>query len=750
MLTDPMGSFFIPLEPGQAHVARLSAFRLMEPLAAANEKLLGLLSRHASVDVEVRFHQTHGRMQGRDWAAHLKKLRKAVAQHWGIEERNVVLHGDADDRRRVYFLARPGSSIGGALRDNAVKTSRRIFEMLLQSLILRDGGAFADALALAVGPSGRSTRPFLLVSSRAGKHQRKMFLDCLELLIKLDRHDQLLLDCKRAAFVVPLGEDFKASSVLPVRVGTSLAKLTMLDDAAATRLDARSSPIRKAIKEISFELDNVRQSRWHALSQLMTLVELQLRSADVKLAPVEFEATHFAKGRYLTMRHIELPRSLVIVLAKGLMADAVARREIEQTIQEAVSAQGGAIPSVSWTSMADLTEPLSSANAYLFLNPVVDAPIRDQPGGEDGASLEGRRFLTADGAGMDLSCTVRGSPELPERAYALLSQGRVGLADVDLYTRIKYKCVVGARAPQACLQGMNVSGAVAELKDGPEIETALVELAMKWALVSGRMRVPTPLPLRTLQATYTCARRRTDRTPELESVAHIVAEAVPGSCELTLRSSHVPPGDHAGIAQAIEEIPLIGTAMIAGRRSNDDGARLSGLRNDTFILRSPDCDRGETCLVVYYGPATSIPRIIGASDQPPLHEQVGPLLDAGPPERRFMSRGKTSNFLPYYIEGFRGQRGRKDFVFIETKNPLYLRYFVPPMYAVESTIGFSRLYDLMLYRKSDRRRERPLPIDVEHPLVRSYFSLLTQDVVRRRGNSKHTFLRKLASLVSMG
>lgn len=750
MPRDPMDRFFIQLEPGEAHVARLSAFRLMEPLGTANEKLLKLLSRRASVEVEVRVHQTRGRMRARDWAAQLKKLRKAVAQHSGIDERNVVLHCDVEDRRRVYFLARPGSSIGGALHDDAAKTSRRVFEMLLQSLILQGGGAFADALAPAVGPSGRSTRPYLLISSRAGKREKKMFLDCLELLLKLDRHDQLLLDCKRAAFVVPLREDFRASSVLPVRVGTSVAKLTLLDDEAATRLDARSSPIRKAIKEISFELDSVRQSRWHALSQLLTLVEQQLRSADVKFAPVEFEATHYAKGRYLTMRHLELPRSLVIVLGSGLMADGVARRELEQTIQQAVSAQGAPVPSVSWANISDVTEPLNRANAYLFLNPIVQAAIQNQAEGELGLSPDGRRLLSAGEAGVALSCTVRGVPELPERAYTLLSQGRVALADVDPYTRIKYRCLVGARAPQACLQGINVGSTVADLSDGPELETALVELAMKWALVSGRMRVPSPLPLRTLQATYTCARRPTDRTPELESVAHIVAEALPESCELTLVSSHVPPGDHAGIADAIEQIPLIGTAMVAGRRSNEDGSRLSGLRNDTFILRSPDCDAGEICLVVYDGPATSIPRIIGASDQPPLHEQVGLLLDAGPSESRFMSRGKTSNFLPYYIEGFRGQRGRKDFVFIEAKNPLYLRYFVPPMYAVESAIGFSRLYDLMLYRKSDRRREHPLPIHIDHPLVRSYFSLLTQDVVRRRGNGKHTFLRKLASLVSMG
>ena len=52
----------------------------------------------------------------------------------------------------------------------------------------------------------------------------------------------------------------------------------------------------------------------------------------------------------------------------------------------------------------------------------------------------------------------------------------------------------------------------------------------------------------------------------------------------------------------------------------------------------------------------------------------------------------------------------------------------------------------MLYRKKDHRRENPIPITVDHPLVRVFFSMMTQDVVRLGENGKHTLLRKLTGL----
>jgi hypothetical protein len=60
---------------------------------------------------------------------------------------------------------------------------------------------------------------------------------------------------------------------------------------------------------------------------------------------------------------------------------------------------------------------------------------------------------------------------------------------------------------------------------------------------------------------------------------------------------------------------------------------------------------------------------------------------------------------------------------------------------------FAHFYDLMLYRATDQERSNPLPISLDHPLVKSYFAMLTQDVVRLGENSAHTLLRKLCSLV---
>ncbi|WP_043532101.1 hypothetical protein [Litchfieldella xinjiangensis] len=92
------------------------------------------------------------------------------------------------------------------------------------------------------------------------------------------------------------------------------------------------------------------------------------------------------------------------------------------------------------------------------------------------------------------------------------------------------------------------------------------------------------------------------------------------------------------------------------------------------------------------------------------------------------------------------QRGRGDFVFIEGRNEMYLRYFVPSLQPLDPKFGFSRFYDIMLYRKSDEARADPLPVTVDHPLVKAYFSMMTQDVVLLSENGKHTLAKKLADL----
>lgn len=175
----------------------------------------------------------------------------------------------------------------------------------------------------------------------------------------------------------------------------------------------------------------------------------------------------------------------------------------------------------------------------------------------------------------------------------------------------------------------------------------------------------------------------------------------------------------------------------------------TGLRDATFVMELlPDEGDGEDdveCLVVYDGSTVRIPRIIGSMRRAPLHACIETILEELPPGQKSLPRTKGLNLLPYYIAGFEEQVGR-EYVFIESRNPHYLRYFVPQAQPTATSFGFSRFYDIMLYKKGDHRRANPIPATVDHPLVRAFFSMMTQDVVRLGENGKHTLLRKLAGL----
>jgi len=205
------------------------------------------------------------------------------------------------------------------------------------------------------------------------------------------------------------------------------------------------------------------------------------------------------------------------------------------------------------------------------------------------------------------------------------------------------------------------------------------------------------------------------------------------------------------IAPAVQACPLI-------RRSRDGGVGVpaakagvvtAGLRDATFVMELlPDQGDGDDdgeCLVVYDGSTVRIPRIIGSMRRAPLHASLETMLAELPPSQKNLPRTKGANLLPYYIVGFEEQVGR-EYVFIESRNPYYLRYFVPQAQPTATNFGFSRFYDIMLYRKGDHRRENPISVTVDHPLVRAFFSMMTQDVVRLGENGKHTLLRKLAGL----
>jgi hypothetical protein len=238
----------------------------------------------------------------------------------------------------------------------------------------------------------------------------------------------------------------------------------------------------------------------------------------------------------------------------------------------------------------------------------------------------------------------------------------------------------------------------------------------------------------------------------LEAVACIDMHVTEHGASATLTAHRIPPTEPVRIAQTTQAHPLI-------RRSRDgsDGALgtkagvvTNGLRDATFVMEllpdQGDGDENGDCLVVYDGATVRIPRIIGSMQRAPLHVCLETMLAELPLGQKNLPRTKSANLLPYYIAGFEEQVGR-EYVFIESRHPHYLRYFVPQAQPTATTFGFSRFYDIMLYRRTDLRREKPIPVTVDHPLVRAFFSMMTQDVVRLGENGKHTLLRKLAGLV---
>lgn len=356
----------------------------------------------------------------------------------------------------------------------------------------------------------------------------------------------------------------------------------------------------------------------------------------------------------------------------------------------------------------------------------------------------------SDGDDDVASCLLRGEPADPEDAYLAILSGKATIDEVDFYTRLKYLQHVATSSCEACFQGVDVTGSLDELLGSHKLAKVLAEITLKWALTQGKVVLTSPLPPIRVRALYTRAGRN-GPTRGLEAVACVDMQVAGHGASTTLTAHRIPPTEPVRIAQAVQAHPLI-------RRSRDDGdgapaaktgAVTTGLRDATFVMELlPEQGEGDDdgdCLVVYDGSTVRIPRIIGSMRRAPLRACLETMLAELPPGQRNLPRTKSANLLPYYIAGFEEQAGR-EYVFIEAMNPRYLRYFVPQAQPTATSFVFSRFYDIMLYNKGDHRRENPIAVTVDHPLVRTFFSMMTQDVVGLGENGKHTLLRKMAGL----
>lgn len=731
----------------RVHSARLNGCTITEPVTEATGKLLDLLNRDEATKVSLRSMQVAQTVTSAQLPQHLAKMRRLIAESCGVAATNVVLHRDAQDVRRYYFVAPGTCRVGIPVTRTEDGRERRLFELALETLLLRKSALFRENLHAAVGPQGRAARLYLHVASRISAKTRRRHLDCLLLDLALDTHGHLMIDARRQCFSVPEEATAPASTVTPFAIGESVARIALIDLDGARREDARKAPSRSAVRDITFEVGKVRSSRWFAIDQTLGMVRAILEEAGICSDDLVFSATHYIDRPFIRPEHLPLPDRLSIAFADSLKPTNLSRKLLEAHIRSGFGKQAAGL-AVDWIAQSgiDPAHALAADRAYLFINHAAAQEHPDDSGEAD-------RDTARDGFDGDddvASCQLRGQPTDPEDAYLAILSGKATVDEVDFYTRLKYLQHVASSSCRACFQGVDVAGSVDELPGSHRLAKVLAEIALKWALVQGKVVLSSPLPPMRVRALYTRAGKNGPNRG-LDAVACVDMQVAEHGASATLMAHRIPPTEPVRIAQAVQAHPLI-------RRSRDGGngaptiragVVTAGLRDATFVMELlPDQGDGDDdgdCLVVYDGSTVRVPRIIGSMRRAPLHACLETMLAELPPGQKSLPRTKSANLLPYYIAGFGEQVGR-EYVFIESRNPHYLRYFVPQAQPTATSFGFSRFYDIMLYRSGDHRRENPIPVTVDHPLVRAFFSMMTQDVVRLGENGKHTLLRKLAGL----
>lgn len=730
----------------RVYPARLNGCTIAEPVAGATGKLLDLLNKEKATKVLLRSMQVVKTVTPAQLPQHLAKMRRLIAESCGVAPANVVLHRASQDGHRYYFVGPCTCQVGVPVTQTEDADERQLFKLALETLLLRKSPLFREDLHAAIGPQGRSARLYLYVASRTSAKTKRRHLDCLLLDLAIDMHGHLTVDAQRRCFSVPEAAA-PASTVTPFVVGESVAKIALIDLDGARQEDARKAPSRRAVKDITFEVGKVRSSRWFAIDQTLGMVRAVLDEAGICSEDLTFSATHYIDMPFIRPEHLTIPERLSVVFADSLKPTDLSRKVLEAHIRSGFGKDAVGL-AINWIAQSgiDPTRPLAADRAYLLINHAAAQEHPDDPDGADqDASLGGY-----DGDNNVASCLLRGEPTDPEDAYLAIMSNKATIDEVDFYTRLKYLQFVASPSCHACFQGVDVTDSVDELLGSHKLAKVLAEIALKWALVQGNVVLSSPLPPMRVRALYTRARRNA-LNKGLEAVACVDMEVAKHGASATLTVHRIPPTEPARIAQAVQAHPLIRRS----REGGDGGSAIragvvtAGLRDATFVMELlPDQGNGNddgVCLIVYDGSTVRIPRIIGSMRHPPLHACLETLLAGLPPGQKSLSRSKSTNLLPYYIAGFEEQVGR-EYLFIESRTPHYLRYFVPQAQPTATSFGFSRFYDIMLYRKGDYRRENPIPVTVDHPLVRAFFSMMTQDVVRLGENGKHTLLRKLAGL----
>ncbi|NHZ44954.1 hypothetical protein [Massilia aquatica] len=731
----------------RVHPARLNGCTITEPAAAATGKLLDLLNVDATTTVSLRSMRVVQTVTPTQLPQHLAKMRRLIAESCGVASVNVILHRDAQDGRRYYFVAPRTCRVGIPVTRTEDVDQHRVFKLALETLLLRKSALFRENLHAAIGPQGSAARLYLHIASRTSAKTRRRHLDCLLLDLTFDSHMQLMIDARRRCFSVPEEAAVPASAITPFAIGESVARIALIDLDGARREDARKAPSRSAVRDITFDIGKIKSSRWFAIDQTLGMVRAILSEAGIRTDDLVFLATHYLDKPFIRPEHLAIPSRLSVAFADSLKPTDLSKKLLEAQIRSGFGKNAAAL-AVDWITQSSINpaRDLATDHAYLFIN---HAAAQEQPidfGGDEQDTAYGGY----DTDGDITSCLLRGEAAEPENAYLSILSGKATVNEVDFYTRLKYLQHVASSSCRACFQGVDVVDSIDELSGSHKLAKVLAEIALKWALAQGTIVLASPLPPMRLRALYTRAGRN-GPAKGLEAIAHIDLQVAGHGASATLTAHRIPPTEPVRIAQAVQAQPLI-------RRSRDggDGAPAktagvvtTGLRDATFVMELlPDQGDGSAdsdCLVVYDGSTVRIPRIIGSMQRAPLHTCLETMLTELPPGQKSLPRTKDANLLPYYIAGFEEQVGR-EYVFIESRNPHYLRYFVPQAQPTATSFAFSRFYDIMLYKKGDHRREDPIPATVDHPLVRAFFSMMTQDVVRLGENGKHTLLRKLAGL----
>nr|WP_314621566.1 hypothetical protein [uncultured Noviherbaspirillum sp.] len=761
---------FVHLKPHEAYSARLSGFQINMPAVEFADALLAQINDGRADGLAVRRFALAAGIESSKWAGTLVKLRKEIAAANGVAPQNLGLRRNPDKPSEYYFLATKTCRIGHLVTGVDESNARRICEVALMTLMLRDCGYLSDRFSSAVGPNGRSSRLFLLMHASKSKSKAPTYLSCLEIEIVFDSHNQIQIDAMRRVFAVSHEDDQPGSTVSAKRIGNDVTKIAWLDERACSQLDARGKIARKTIGDIDFRLTKVRATRWIGITQIVSLVEQQLQNAKVPHQALTFRATHYIKQHQIKPEQIGFPPQLCIYADASLTINSTLRNAMETQIRANVGGYGRTDISIKWLGHPVLLDGhLPEGAAYLFINRALTPAETDPDLADYEREVEAADMADTETAGINTgeselpdsdspdetaaSCLLKGKLVSPEEAYFALARSQASLLDVDTYTRAKYRNVISARAFKVCLQGIDVIESVSELLDSYKMHKALAELALKWVLTEGMFQSQVFIPNVRIKATYTRSGKMGNRIG-IESVAQLKLTSLDGK-GAKVSVTRVPPGDYDGINQAIRDIPLIRRVPRTTKNEATQAKKVatSSLRDATFIMEVESIDETNeetVCLLVYDGTTVKIPRIIGSEGKPLLHEQLDELIASLPPDQKNLPRSKDANLLPYYIEGLTDKRsrgdGRGDFIYIDASHPKFLRYFVPQVLPVNAALGFSRFYDIMLYRRDDVAREDPLDITVEHAAVRAFFSMMTQDVVRLGENGKHTLARKLAGL----